>query len=635
MPADYSRRNGSNALVVILSNRHLGPILSILYSHVKYPAPRLRYNAPMQRTLRLALGQFNPTVGDVPGNAARIIELIDEARASHADLVAFPELAVTGYPPEDLLFKPSFLADSAAAVQRIAAASRGIAVIVGSPALPANHVGDDIANAAAVINDGRVLDWYRKMYLPNYGVFDEDRYFRRGDVCPVYVINGCPVGVNICEDIWYPVGPLVVQRDAGAEVIVNINASPFHAGKAAQRERMISTRAADNGVFVAYLNTVGGQDELVFDGASIVCAPDGSVIARGPSFEDRLIITDLDVDSVFRQRLRDPRPRKENPEILREVGQASVVRVSDYHRTAGRSNPVAPPLCRPLDEVEEVYQALVVGTRDYVRKSGFRKTLVGLSGGIDSALTATVAVDALGADNVVGVTMPSRYSSEGSVGDSQELADNLGIRLWRIPIEPAHHAFTDMLAEHFAGTEANTAEENVQARIRGNVLMTISNKFGWLVLTTGNKSEMAMGYATLYGDMAGGFAVLKDVPKTLVYRLCRWRNAGSVTGRPIIPQAVLDKPPSAELRPDQTDQDTLPPYDDLDPIIKAYVEDDYSYADMVAMGHNPEWVRQVITYVDRNEYKRRQAPPGVKITPRAFGKDRRLPIVNRYRPAST
>ena len=598
------------------------------------PVPRLRYNAPMQRTLRLALGQFNPTVGDIPGNTARIIELIDEARASHANLVAFPELAVTGYPPEDLLFKPSFLADSAAAVQRIAAASRGIAVIVGCI-----EVGDDIANAAAIINDGRALDWYRKMYLPNYGVFDEDRYFRRGDVCPVYVINGCPVGVNICEDIWYPVGPIAVQRDAGAEVIVNINASPFHAGKAAQRERMIATRAADNGVFVAYLNTVGGQDELVFDGASIVCAPDGSVIARGPSFEDRLIVADLDVDSVFRQRLRDPRQRKENPSILREVGQAAVVRISDYHR-ASRSNPVEAAMCRPLDEVEEVYQALVVGTRDYVRKSGFRKTLVGLSGGIDSALTATVAVDALGADNVVGVTMPSRYSSEGSVGDSQELADNLGIQLWRIPIEPAHLAFTDMLAERFAGTEPNTAEENVQARIRGNVLMTISNKFGWLVLTTGNKSEMAMGYATLYGDMAGGFAVLKDVPKTLVYRLCRWRNAGSPPDslgklRPLIPQAVLDKPPSAELRPDQTDQDTLPPYDDLDPIIKAYVEDDYGYADIVAMGHNPDWARQVITFVDRNEYKRRQAPPGVKITPRAFGKDRRLPIVNRYRPTST
>ena len=582
----------------------------------------------MQRIFRLALAQFNPTVGDIAGNTARIIELIDEARAAHADLVAFPELAVTGYPPEDLLFKPSFLADNTAAVQRISAATRGIAAIVGCVG-----VGGDIANAAAIINDGRILDWYRKMHLPNYGVFDEDRYFRRGEECPVYVINGTPVGVGICEDIWYPIGPIAVQRDAGAEVIVNINASPFHAGKAGQRERMIATRAADNGVFVAYLNTVGGQDELVFDGASIVCAPDGAVIARGPSFEDRLMVIDLDVDSVLRQRLRDPRARKENPKILGEVGPARVATISG-HRLSDRRAVVNPALCRTLDETEEVYQALVVGTRDYVHKSGFGRTLVGLSGGIDSALTATVAVDALGADNVVGVTMPSRYSSAGSVADSQQLADNLGIKLWRIPIEPAHHAFTEMLAAYFTGTEANVAEENVQARIRGNVLMTIANKFGWLVLTTGNKSELAMGYATLYGDMAGGFAVLKDVPKTLVYELCRWRNARTANGRPLIPQAVLDKPPSAELRPDQTDQDTLPPYERLDPIIKAYVEDDYSYAQMVAMGHNPAWVRQVMAYVDRNEYKRRQAPPGVKITPRAFGKDRRLPIVNRYRPAS-
>lgn len=600
----------------------------------------------MQRTLRLALAQFNPTVGDIAGNTTRIIEQIDEARAARADLVAFPELAVTGYPPEDLLFKPSFLADSMAAVQRIADSTRGIAAIVGSPGVLVGQTGastKDVANAAAIINDGRVLDWYHKMYLPNYGVFDEDRYFRRGAECPVYIINGVPVGVGICEDIWHPIGPIAVQRDAGAEVIVNINASPFHAGKAGQRERMISTRAADHGVFVAYLNTVGGQDELVFDGASIICAPDGAIIARGPAFEDRLIVADLDVDTVFRQRLRDPRARKENPpllspELLTRLGPARVTRVSD-HRLSDRKQSAAPPLCRPLDETEEVYQALVVGTRDYVRKSGFGRTLVGLSGGIDSALTATVAVDALGAENVVGVTMPSRYSSAGSVADSQELADNLGISLWRIPIEPAHLAFTEMLADHFAGTEANVAEENVQARIRGNALMTISNKFGWLVLTTGNKSELAMGYATLYGDMAGGFAVLKDVPKTLVYELCRWRNArthpdSSGNPRPLIPQAALDKPPSAELRPNQTDQDTLPPYDLLDPIIKAYVEDDYDYAEMVAMGHHPDWVRQVMTAVDRNEYKRRQAPPGVKITPRAFGKDRRLPIVNRYRPAS-
>ncbi len=584
----------------------------------------------MQRSLRLALAQFNPTVGDIPGNTARIIELIEEARARHADLVAFPELAITGYPPEDLLFKPSFLADSAVALERVAAATRGIAAVVGCPDILASQ--NDLSNAAAIINDGRILDWYRKMYLPNYGVFDEDRYFRRGEECPVYVINGTPVGVGICEDIWYPIGPIAVQREAGAEVIVNINASPFHAGKAGQRERMIATRAADHGVFVAYLNAVGGQDELVFDGASVICSPDGSVIARGPAFEDSLIVADLNVESVFRQRLRDPRARKENLQILSKVGQAGVTKVSE-HRLSDRKQ-AQPSLCRPLEDTEEVYQALVVGTRDYVRKSGFGRALIGLSGGIDSALTATVAADALGAENVVGVTMPSRYSSEGSVADSQELANNLGVSLWRIPIEPAHLAFTEMLAAHFAGTEANVAEENVQARIRGNVLMTISNKFGWLVLTTGNKSEMAMGYATLYGDMAGGFAVLKDVPKTLVYELCRWRNERTGNGLPLIPQAVLDKPPSAELRPDQTDQDTLPPYDLLDPIIKAYVEDDYGYAEMVAMGHRPEWVQQVISAVDRNEYKRRQAPPGVKITPRAFGKDRRLPIVNRYRPMS-
>ena len=590
-------------------------------------ATRLRYNMAMQRTFRLALAQFNPTVGDIPGNSARIIELIGEARAVHADLVAFPELAVTGYPPEDLLFKPSFLADNTAAVERIAAATRGISAVVGCV-----EVANDIANAAAIIEDRRLAGWYRKMYLPNYGVFDEDRYFRRGNSCPVYVINGTPVGVNICEDIWYPVGPIAVQRDAGAEVIVNINASPFHAGKAAQRERMIATRAADNGLFVAYLNTVGGQDELVFDGSSTICAPDGTVIARGPAFEDRLIVADLDVESVFRQRLRDPRPRKENPAILQEVGRSQVVTLSEHH-FSNRNHAAAPPMHAVLDETEEVYHALVVGTRDYVRKAGFHRALIGLSGGIDSALTATVAADALGAENVVGVTMPSRYSSEGSIADSQQLADNLGIMLWRLPIEPAHLAFTDMLADRFAGTEPNVAEENVQARIRGNVLMTISNKFGWIVLTTGNKSEMAMGYATLYGDMAGGFAVLKDVPKTLVYELSRWRNERTSNGRPLIPLEVLIKPPSAELRPDQTDQDTLPPYEQLDPIIKAYVEDDYSYADMVAMGHNPDWVRQVMAAVDRNEYKRRQAPPGVKITPRAFGKDRRLPIINRYRPA--
>ena len=628
------------------------------------------------RTLRLALAQFNPAVGDIAGNAERIIALIGDARAADADLVAFPELAVTGYPPEDLLLKPSFLADNAAAVRRIAAAAPDIAVIVGCVAL-----GDDIANAAALIGpgniqqahigpecigqgnvgpghtgqghtgqgqhtgQGRIAGWYRKIYLPNYGVFDEERYFRRGDAAAVCSVNGALVGVNICEDIWYPEGPIAAQRDAGAAVIVNINASPYHAGKARQRARMIATRAADNGLFVAYLNAVGGQDELVFDGGSIICAPDGSLVARGPAFAEALVVADLDLGAVLRHRLHDPRFRKSAPAVKGAgAGDADsgAVPILSPARQRPCRQPLDPPPVYPLpDPVGEVYQALVTGTRDYVRKSGFGKTLVGLSGGVDSALTAVIAADALGAANVVGVTMPSRYSSEGSVADSQRLADNLGIPLWRIPIEPAHRAFADLLAPWFADTEPNTAEENVQARIRGNILMTISNKFNWLVLTTGNKSELAMGYATLYGDMAGGFAVLKDVPKTLVYQLCRWRNgsaaddlAGNGDGgaRPVIPQAILDKPPSAELRPGQTDQDTLPPYELLDPIIKAYVEDDYDYAEMVAMGHQPEWVRQVIAAVDRNEYKRRQAPPGVKITPRAFGKDRRLPIVNRYRP---
>ncbi|MCH8296963.1 MAG: NAD+ synthase, partial [Chloroflexi bacterium] len=508
------------------------------------------------------------------------------------------------------------------------AASRGIAVLVGYVG-----VANDISNAAALGFNGELVDTYHKMYLPNYGVFDEDRYFRRGDTCPVYVINGVTVGVGICEDIWYPVGPMAVQREAGAELIVNINASPFHAGKREQREKMIATRAADNELFVAYLNAVGGQDELVFDGASMVCDTNGRLVTRGTAFLEELVVVDLDIESVLRTRLRDPRPRKENPAILKEIGLSKTVHVSGSQDGSKVKLPPQPPV-EPPREVEEVYQALVLGTHDYLTKSGFSKVLIGLSGGVDSALTATVAVDALGHKNVVGISMPSRYSSEGSISDAKELADALGIDLWMVPIEPAHTAFADMLEPHFRDTEPNVAEENVQARIRGNVLMTISNKFGWMVLTTGNKSEMAMGYATLYGDMAGGFAVLKDVLKTTVYELCRWRNRQGRsfgTEDDVIPAAIIDKPPSAELREDQLDADSLPPYEVLDPVVKAYVEDDLSYRDMVAQGFDPEVVRQVISAVDRNEYKRRQAPPGVKITHRAFGKDRRLPIVNRYR----
>ena len=578
----------------------------------------------MARTFRLALAQINPTVGDLRGNAAKMADYLRRARESQADLVAFPELATTGYPPEDLLFKKSFVAENIAAMEEVVAQSQGIAVILGYV-----QTGDDLTNAAAVGYDGRLIDTYHKIYLPNYGVFDEERYFKKGSVCPVYEINGVRIGVNVCEDIWYAEGPATVQREAGAELIVNINASPFHSGKGAFRRDMIAARAGDHRLYVAYLNTVGGQDELVFDGNSIVCDPDGRTVAKGPAFKEALIIADLDIDSVPAQdsaRVIDRR-------LIAEVGRPKHVSVSGY-RSANREPLEAAGEIADMSEVEEVYHALVMGTKDYLTKTGFSRAMVGLSGGVDSALTVTVAADALGGSNVVGITMPSRYSSVGSISDSKALADNLGIELWEVPIEPAHRAFTDMLEERFRGTKPNVAEENVQARTRGNVLMTISNKFGWIVLTTGNKSEMAMGYATLYGDMAGGFAVLKDVPKTTVYDLCRWRNEhGETFGGPdhVIPQAIIDKAPSAELREDQLDQDSLPPYEDLDPVIKAYVEDDRSYAEMVEQGFDPAVVRQVITAVDRNEYKRRQAPPGVKITPRAFGRDRRLPIVNRYR----
>jgi NAD+ synthase (glutamine-hydrolysing) len=613
----------------------------------------------MARTFRLALAQLNLTVGDLPGNTARMVEYLHLARESGADLVAFPELATTGYPPEDLLFKKSFIDANIAAMEQVVAESRGIAVVLGyvrpgphpiRPHLNPLPGGEGIegrggiANAAAIGYDGRLIDAYDKIFLPNYGVFDEERYFVKGRVCPVYEIGGVRVGVNVCEDIWYEVGPSAVQRQAGAELIVNINASPFHAGKSAyRRDSIVGSRAAGHGLFVAYLNIVGGQDELVFDGNSMICDPCGKVVARGPAFREAIILADIDVDAV--PLLPSSPSGGACEESLAAVGVPKSVYVSGHRPDAERSPLSCASNSGELEEIEEIYHALALGTRDYLHKTGFRKAIVGLSGGIDSALTAVIAADALGPENVLGITMPSRHSSRGSIEDSAELARNLGIEFWEIPIEPAHTAFADMLEQRFAGTTPNVAEENVQARIRGNVLMTVSNKFGWIVLTTGNKSEMAMGYATLYGDMAGGFAVLKDVHKMAVYALSRWRNANGhkfplppgggqgegVPGNAVIPQAIIDKPPSAELREGQLDEDSLPPYDILDPVIQAYVEDDCSYAEMVAQGHDPAVVRQVIAAVDRNEYKRRQAPPGVKITPRAFGRDRRLPIVNRYR----
>ena len=606
----------------------------------------------MARTFRLALAQINLTVGDLPGNTARMLECLHQARESGADLVAFPELATTGYPPEDLLFKKSFIEANVAAMEQVIAESRGIIVVLGYvrpllnlPPQEGNEKGGGIANSAAVGYDGRLIDTYDKIFLPNYGVFDEERYFVKGSVCPVYEIGGVRIGVNVCEDIWFAVGPSSVQRQAGAELIVNINASPFHAGKSAyRRHSIVGSRAAENGLFVAYLNTVGGQDELVFDGNSMICDPGGQVVARGPAFREAMILADIDVDAV--PRLSEiPSPSGGGSgwgrSSLEAVGSPKLIRIpSPPEGGPGRACPAQHQPLPPVEdggeveEIEEIYRALVMGTRDYLVKTGFSKAIIGLSGGIDSALTAVVAADALGPENVLGITMPSRYSSQGSVGDSAELARNLGIEFWEIPIELVHTAFTGMLEERFAGTAPNVAEENVQARIRGNVLMTVSNKFGWIVLTTGNKSEMAMGYATLYGDMAGGFAVLKDVHKMTVYALSRWRNHHGklfASKDDVIPQAIIDKPPSAELREGQLDEDSLPPYDILDPVIQAYVEDDRSYAEMVETGFDPAVVRQVITAVDRNEYKRRQAPPGVKITPRAFGRDRRLPIVNRYR----
>ncbi|HXH22589.1 MAG TPA: NAD+ synthase [Dehalococcoidia bacterium] len=574
------------------------------------------------RTLRVALAQINPTVGNLSGNARLILDYAERARSEGADIVAFPELALPGYPPEDLLLRHSFIEDNLKALRQLAAEIRGLTAVVGFV-----DFDGDLFNAAAVISDGRVAGVYHKNFLPNYGVFDEMRYFKAGESSQVYEISGARVGVSVCEDIWYPEGPARSQALAGADVIVNINGSPFHHGKRAYRERMVATRAADNAVYLCYVNLVGGQDELVFDGNSMVFDQDGELVARAPSFEEHLLLVDIDLDSLYLGRLHLPLRR--SPYIERGDNQVTQVFVSGPREVARA--PLARPTLAEPDDLAEVYQALVTGTRDYVHKNGFETVIVGVSGGIDSSLVATIATDALGPEHVIAVSNPSRFSSEGSIADARQLTENLGIRLLIIPIEPAHEAYLQMLSKVFEGTEPGTAEENIQSRIRGNIWMALSNKFGWQpVLTCGNKSEMATGYATLYGDMAGGFAVIKDVPKTLVYRLARYRN--EIAGRDLIPKAVLEKPPSAELRPGQLDTDTLPPYEVLDPILQAYVEEDRSIEEIVAMGFDEAVVRKVMRMVDLNEYKRRQAPPGIKITPRAFGRDRRLPITNRYRP---
>jgi NAD+ synthase (glutamine-hydrolysing) len=534
--------------------------------------------------LRIAAAQITCVVGDLDGNLDRLQAAYTEAATRECDLVVFPELAITGYPPEDLLLRGAFVAQAEETLARFAATTGVCRAVVGFPELAAGQR----FNAAAVCGDGRLLATYRKQLLPNYAVFDEERYFEPGSASLVVEVGGIPVGVTICEDAWYSSGPVADAVRLGARVIVNLNASPYYQGRLLERETMLESRAHEVGVPIVYCNLVGGQDELVFDGASVAMNALGEVCGRAKQFVEDLLVVDVDVDDG-----------------------TSSARIEE-----------------PLPRVHEVYEALVCGTRDYVLHNNFRDVLIGLSGGIDSALVAAVAVDALGTDHVRGVLMPSRYSSAGSITDAEALARNLGIETYLVPIEPAHAAFGAMLVDVFEGTAPSLAEENVQSRIRGNVMMTISNKFNWMVLTTGNKSEMATGYATLYGDMAGGFAVIKDVPKLLVWDLCRDLNARR--GREVIPEAIIAKPPSAELKPDQLDSDSLPDYAVLDPIIEGYVEDDLSIAELVAKGHDEATVRRVAGMIDRNEYKRRQSPPGVRVTPKAFGKDRRLPITNRW-----
>ena len=575
------------------------------------------------RSLRIAMAQTNPVVGSLDDNAAKILEYVQRAKARQCDLVVFPELVLTGYPPEDLLLKPAFIEANMKCLEELSRGIDGIVAIVGFV-----DRAEDIYNAAAVIHAGAVVDIYHKMFLPNYGVFDEERYFQVGKSALNVTINDVTVGVGICEDIWFPEGPARAQALAGAEVIVNINASPYHAGKGRVREEMLATRAIDNEVMVAYNNAVGGQDELVFDGQGLIVDEKGVVVARGRAFTEDLIIADLNVEGTAATRLHDTRRRKkklDTPELgVREV-------VIDTGSVEKKKAPIVlsdPPPVLSEDINEEVLNALVLGTKDYVTKNGFNHVVIGLSGGIDSALVAVIAKLALGADNITGVFMPSRYTSKESAVDARELAKNLGIEFLTIPIDRAFDTYLELLEPVFDKLPVDSTEENLQARTRGNIIMALSNKFGWLVLTTGNKSEMSVGYATLYGDMAGGFAMIKDVPKVLVYSLSSYIN-GLAKGA-AIPERILTKAPSAELRPDQTDQDTLPPYDTLDPILKAYVEDDKGLEEITAMGFDARVVEEVVKMVDLSEYKRRQAPPGIKITPRAFGKDRRMPITNGY-----
>ncbi|MEE2791375.1 MAG: NAD+ synthase [Acidobacteriota bacterium] len=569
--------------------------------------------------LRLALCQCNLPVGDLDGNLTQIRTLIAQSTKRGADLIVFPELSVTGYPPEDLLLNPQFIEEATAGMRDLALSVTNTVVIVGLPIL--TH---DLHNAAVVLANGGIAATYNKHFLPNYAVFDEQRYFARGGDALVINLDGIRVAVTICEDLWYPGGPAQwAAVDGAADLVVNLSGSPYHRGKGKERERMLAQRAADYGCFVAFCNAVGGQDELVFDGHSLVIDPNGQVLLRGPQFEEDLLFVDINTLGATRRRLHDPKWRQSA-----EDASGRVRSVNLYRSQPAFYPPIQPSVQALLSPEAEVYRALTLGTGDYFRKNEFHHAVLGLSGGIDSALALTVAVDALGPENVTAVSMPSRFTSVVNQEDAAEIASRVGVKLLELPIADLVAGYDTTLSEPFDTTECGIAEENIQARIRGNLLMALSNKFGWLVLTTGNKSEMSVGYATLYGDMAGGFAVLKDILKGWVYRLSLWRNQE----KEIIPVRIIEKPPTAELREDQLDTDNLPPYDTLDSILAAYIEEVKAPEEIARTGgHDLALVNKVVTMVDRAEYKRRQAPPGVRISSRAFGRDRRLPVTNRFR----
>ncbi|PIE32608.1 NAD+ synthase [candidate division KSB3 bacterium] len=591
------------------------------------------------RQVRIAMAQINATVGDLEGNAAKITEAIQRARDHDADIVTFPELALTGYPPQDLLLKPQFLTDNKQYLNKIIEQTRGITAIVGFV-----DQDDDIYNAAAILHNQELLGVQRKVYVPDYGIFNENRYFQAaGETQAIYQIGDVVFGVNICEDLWYPGGPMALQALSGADLILNVSASPYYVGKPDYREKMIAVRATDSVVVVAYNNLIGGQDRLIFDGGGLIVSQAGEILAQGKLFEEDFIMADVDLDDVSVSKLNDPRQRKamlemktNNTPLCPRVVAEPVAEKSRRHAEQTPQSPLSgqgecvdvPPVSRSMIRCQEMYEALKLGLRDYVRKNGFQKVVIGLSGGIDSAMVAMIATDALGPDNVLGVLMPGPFSSKGSIDDAKALVESLGIRHHIVSITPMYESFVGQLAEVFEGRAPDVAEENIQARCRGVVLMGIANKFGYLTLTTGNKSEVSVGYATLYGDMAGGLGVISDVPKTTVYALAEYRNA--VAGRDLIPRNTIDKAPSAELREDQKDSDSLPDYHVLDGILKAYVEHDKSIDDIIALGYEPEIVRDVIRKVDRSEYKRQQAAPALKVSTKAFGPDRRLPITNKY-----